>query len=476
MYYEVIKEAYGVCMNRIRLSISVALMILVTFLFVSCNDSLPSKDTSGGELVEAVLNIEIAEEKALHAHVDLKVTEYRYTAVPLFTLEEGAEIFGVVSSEKSIGADGEVSLGYFTQGHWRFHVFAYNKDGYLIREGEKDIYLFRNSTGSMNKIPVTLLTAQSRTGKCHFLIKSNKTQSLSAVHEIGVTWTNVLSGETSKAESYYRGTIGSEGLAEETITYDFTILNLKGGIYEFRISLWESVNGTKIRNAGQIVSTTVIGEGGTSEIEGTLYPNEWVNGGFELNIPVSVNGSVCLYSSGGKIKGDEFEGTLSTTSTFIWEKDDKSYAPAKFQWYVNGSKQEGETKASFSFTPSDYGNYTISCTTEDETGFEMGYDSANLIITAGKAKTFSTMLKLGTTSYNYSSVGKVKNDSLISLTWTDQGSLIYSGYPTFSGSTDNLTSTITALGKTITLRFIAGTLSVTGITNENEFVSVRGQL
>lgn len=462
-------------MNGIRHVLTVSAIVLIMLLSVSCSDS-PAVSASDGALVEAVLNIEEGEEKALDASVDLTVTEYRYTAVPLFTLEEGAEIFGISRSEKSIGSDGEVSLGYFTQGRWRFHVYAYNRGGYLIREGEKEIYLFRNASGSMNRIPVTLLTSVSRKGKCHFQIKTNRTQSLSAVHEIGVTWTNVSTGEKSASESYYRGTAGSSGLAEETISYDFTILNLRAGIYEFRVSLWESVNGTKIRNAGQVISTVIIGEGGTSEVTGTLYPNEWVNGGFELNIPMPVNGVISIFRNGEKIKGDLFEGTLDSPSTFIWEKDDKSYIPRKFQWYVNGNLQAGETSSSFSFKAPDYGNYTISCTTEDETGFEMGYDSVNLVVTAGKAKTFSAMLKKDAASYSYASLGKVDSGSLISVTWTDQGSLMYSGYPTLSGSTDNYTASITALGRTITLRFVAGSLTVSGITNANEFVSVRGQL
>lgn len=432
-------------------------------------------ETDGNPLVQASFEITVGEDKALNATVDLTVTEYRYTAVPLFTLAEGHQIYGVCPSECSIGADGTVSLGYFTQGKWRFHLYAYNRDGYLIREGETEVYLFRGINGTANSIPVTLLTSQSRKGKCHFLIETNRMQAVSAYHEIGVRWHNVLTGADT-GETFYRGTGSAED--PEKLTFDFTVLNLKAGIYEFTVSLYETDHDIRLRNAGQTVSTVIIGEGGTTEIRGTLYPNEWVNGGFVLDIPSSVNGKVCLIlPGGGHGTGDEFEGKLGSSYEFFWKVDENSVVPTGYQWYVNGIKQEGKTSSNLVFTPSDFGNWTISCTTVDKTGFEMGYDSANLMVADGRSSDFSCLLTPSSSTYDYSSAGTMKNDSLVSVTWENGGTVLFSGYPEFTLSAGAYQATVTAVnGRTVTVKLKGGTLSVTGMSDSGDRVSVRGRL
>ncbi len=330
-----------------------ALIFLMVFV-VSCDNYIKDSD-----LVDVSLNV--SSEKWLSAKIDTTITEYRYTAIPLFEIEDPGKIFGKVSEEKSIGFNSWTTLGHFTAGKWRFHVYGYNKSGSLVREGETEVYLKRTLDGIQNTVYVTLEQSRSRLGNVHFAFETNN---------VSTKGSYVMLRYCDNTGAYTTTTKYLPSKTENNLTYyDFTISNLTAGSYIFEAMLYDG----DVLLGGSAVSTYIL-DNATTEITGTIYPSEHIWATFHVEIPEGITGTLSGAVVGAVNAGHEFEYKVETGS------------PVKFVWRVDGAiKQEGASNK-FTFTPTARGAYTITCTALSSTGLEAGTSNIVLNVKTGTAK------------------------------------------------------------------------------------------
>lgn len=449
-----------------RMKIKV-LFVAMAFLWLllSCENPIQNKVD---ETVEAFISLE---SKDLVSSIDTTIAEYRYTATPLFTLASGYDIYGIKTTEYSIGSNGAASLGYFTQGRWRFHVYAYNKDKKLVREGESVVYLYKLASGVKNTISVTLYQTVARTGNIHMNIRTNKVNDNIAAHNMMVSYTHRQSGAKVTNLKYNV----TEQQATEQLIFDIIIYNLKSGNYDFTVYYY---NGTT-KLGGETFSTYILGDGATTQVSGTLYPGQWISGGFELVIPPPVNGRIAkaIKNSDGTesyLETAPFALKLNQLTVFKWLVNRGSNTPKKYQWYLNGVENTTFKESLFPFEPKDYGVYTISCVTTDDTGMEMGYHTVQVMVADGVQRTFRAILS-ASSNVSTQTTSDISPMSLIQATWSLNSRTIFSGYLELPPSqvTGNLRTTITAEGRTITITFTGGKITATGL-NSGDSLTLQG--
>lgn len=358
--------------------------LILMLLLVSCAQN-PTSD-----LVEA--RFDVSSEKWLTGQIDTETAEYRYTAEPLFTLENPNQIYGTASEETSIGENGSSYLGVFTAGKWRFHLYAYNKDGNLIREGETELYLKRTAKGLTNLIPITLYQSTSRRGSVHFAFETNMTSKDSAYVELSYSANN---GAYSNPVKFYP----SESSYETNISkYDFTLTDLQAGTYVFVVNLYDA----KILLGGSAVSTYIL-DNATTQITGTVYPSEHILTAFSIEIPPAMTGTI----------GSQINGQVGTQYTFTWNPF--TGEPYKYVWRKDGTIVKESKEATWTWTPDAPGCYTISCTALSQTGLEAGTSSCLLNIQSGRREVYKAKWESPSGTKTLSYTGEIVPSSLVRL-------------------------------------------------------------
>lgn len=391
------------------------------------------------ELVNIAFDCTDGEYKTVTAEIDTETAYYTYTAEALFTLSDGSYVYGdTEGKEVRIGTTGAEIIGPFTQGKWRFHVYAYNQDDGLIRDGGTDFYIRKldTSTPFFNSIPVTIYRTALRTGNVHFLLTT--TQVSSEKPYVKVTPTR--QGE-AKAERIFYAT----KTTEDEATFEFTLTGLQPGGWEFAFETYDN----DVKEGGATVQTYILGND-TTEISGEIYPTEWIHAGFDITMPTQITGSI----------GDEMS-LKPGTYNFQWYPSGGE--PVQYRWSLNGVDQKKGTSNTFSYNFQNPGVYTVTCVAVDKTGTEMGYSSCTVnILTTEQAKTSGTWKSPTAGSYTLTLPGTVTKKPTMRLLVEDTvGSILYSGYPSLSGTTGNwkATATYTQNSETVTT-----TIVLTGTT------------
>lgn len=412
------------------LSVLLALMLLL----VSCAEN--SIENPSADLVEA--GFSVSSEKYLTAEIDTQTVEYRYTATPLFTLENPNQIYGAVEKEKSLGGNGEKSLGLFTSGKWRFHLYAYNISGNLIREGETELYLKRGEKGLYNSIPITLTQSTSRKGSVHFAFEVNMTSKDASYVELSYSANN---GSYCDPVKFYP----SESSFETNISkYDFTLTDLQAGTYVFVVNLYDS----KILIGGSAVSTYILDKA-TTEISGTVYPSEYLLASFSIEIPPAITGSI----------GSQINGQVGSEYTFVWRPI--SGEPYKYVWRKDGTIVKEGKENTWIWTPDAPGCYTISCTALSETGLEAGSSSCLLNIQSGRREVYKASWEAPTGTKTLSYSGEITPSSLLRLHVDDGLKTIVTTYLNLVKESGVYKSSITLSGgQVLAFSLSNGTLSM----------------
>lgn len=411
--------------------------ILLSILFgVSCREEIiPYKE----ELVTVSFDCSIAQEKTLTAEIDTDIALYTYTAEALFTLSDGSYVYGDTNgAEKNIGPLGSETFGSFTQGKWKFHVYAYNKDGGLVRDGETTVYLRKNDdTGLLNTVPITITRTSLRTGSVHFSFITTQVSTSKPY----VIVTPVREGEVKAARTFYAASI-----TDDKATFDFTLSGLQSGAWEFRL---ETYDGT-VKEGGGAVSTYILGND-TTEVSGEVYPTEWVMAGFAITMPEQITGTI----------GTSISASPGNVS-FLWSST--SGTATKYKWYIDGTLKADGTSTSFTNNFQNPGIYSVTCVAIDASGKEMGHSTCSVNIAATAAvKSSWTWTNLKTASPKSETLnGTVtKRPTVRLLIEETSGVILYSGYPSITGTTGSWTATgsLTQNGTAITV-----TITLTGTT------------
>ena len=430
---------------------TLCLVILLTAFLVSCeSEVIPYK--------EELINVSFAriEEKTLEATIDTEPAKYTYTAEALFTLSDGSFVYGDTNGEEVlIGAKGDEMVGPFTQGKWRFHVYAYNKDGALIRDGETDVYLKKDEkTYLYNVVTVNIKHTELRSGSVHFSFKATRVDSSDSI-PLRVEVTPVRQGEMKAARVFY-----SNSKTETEEFFDFTLTGLQSGIWEFWLEIFDG----KTKLGGSMVSTYILGNG-TTEVTGEIYPSEWLVAGFNITMPRQVEGTIG--------KGD----TISPGEvTFKWKN--WKVEPSKYEWFVNGVLIEsGDTLTSFTYNFTAAGIYSVTCVAYDSENMEMG--SSTCTMTVETPETPKATFKFSNPKKATGSSGTlpkaVTRRPIVRVNAeTEEGTILCSGLPeltetngkwqgSITGEDTGLEITIVLTGTTLTLSYnqdVVGTVSV----------------
>lgn len=399
--------------------------------FTGCS---PVTEPYTEELINIAFTCTDGEDKTVTAEIDTETAYYTYTAEALFTLSDGSYVYGDTNgAEKTIGVTGKETIGPFTQGKWRFHVYAYNKDDGLIRDGETDFYVRKldSDTPFMNSIPITIYRTALRTGNVHFLLTTTQVSTETPYVKV----TPIRQGE-AKAERIFYATTTT---ADEA-TFEFTLTGLQPGEWSFGFETYDN----DVKEGGATVSTYVLGND-TTEISGEIYPTEWIHAGFDITMPTEITGTI----------GDTM--TMKPgTYYFTWYKS--SGTPAQYIWTLNGVQQKKGTANTFTYTFQNPGVYTVTCVAVDSTGTEMGFSSCEVnILATSEVKVANTWTNPTAGDYTLTLPGTVTKRPTMRLLVEDTGgNILYSGYPSLSGSTGNWkgTATYTQDGISITTTIV----------------------
>lgn len=414
------------------------LILLTPVLFVSCEPVvkiIPYQE----ELVQVSFLCDEPQEKTITAEIDTDIALYTYTAEALFTLSDGSYVYGDTNgAEKNIGPLGTETFGSFTQGKWKFHVYAYNAAGGLVRDGETTVYLRKSdTTGLLNTVPITITRTALRTGTVHFSFTTTQV----STDKPYVIVTPVREGTLKATRTFYASSI-----TDDEASFDFTISGLESGAWEFRLETYD--NGVK--EGGGAVSTYILGND-TTEVSGEIYPTEWVMAGFAITMP------------------DQVEGTIGTDVTaqpgnvsFVWKTS--SGAVEKYKWYIDGVLKAEGTSPNFTNSFQNPGVYSVTCVAVDSSGKEMGHSTCSVTIVATAAvKSSWTYTNLSASSPKTETLtGTVTKRPTVRLHIEEtSGVIVYSGYPTITGTSGSWTATasLTQNGTAITV-----TIALTGKT------------
>ena len=424
-------------MKRITMALLAAVLLV---LAISCSGDGAVSYTDGASPVEVCFALTETDDRALYAAVNTETSYYTYTATPLFSLAQPAEIVGTRSTEYNYGATGSANIGYFTAGRWTFHVYAYNAAGFLIREGETTVYLRKTTSGIANTVAVTLTRSVSRKGNIHFRFVTNDVSASGS--KIGISW------------SYNQGSFNSETYktpvshSDNVATYDFSLENMQSGTYTFKISLYDGT----VRIGGTTMSTYILGSNPvtkTTDVTGHIYPAEHLSVSFSLDIPEPITGSVGNYS---------VIGAVNTATTFTWTTATGS--PVTYVWYRDGAEVQRSSSRTYTWTPAAPGAYTITCVGLSASGLESG-SAVCLLDVRGQRDTFSATWASPSGARTVSYSGTAKASSLVRVEVNDGYQTLYVGYLTLSQSGSAWVASVSAAGRTLSFSLSGGTLTMT---------------
>lgn len=383
-------------------------IIAILVLFTACEERIEYKPF---DIIEVSFLPFIEEEKTLVAIVDTDIAYYTYIAEPLFSLSSGGLVYGgTEGAEKDLGPTGKESAGRFTQGKWYFHVFAYNEKGELVRDGECIVYLSKNATtGLKNTVPITLYRTSLKTGSIHFAFTTTAVSS--SLPYVRVT--PIRQGEVKATRTFYATSVNED----ETATFNFTISGLQSGVWEFRLETYDN----SVKEGGGAVSTYILGDG-TTEVTGTIYPSEWIDAGFAIEMPDPVEGTI----------GSDVSTRVGNVS-FSWTS--LSGIPVTYSWYVDGSLASTTTTSSWSKYFSKPGVYSVTCIATDEGGLEKGYSTITVTVQGDNSNRLSFSYGGNETTITKTLPQTINGTPLVRVHIEDpNGVILCSGYPTLTQS------------------------------------------
>lgn len=298
---------------------------ILLILLVGCTDE------------SAFVKVRLSVQKGIEATPMDSVSYYTYSArrTSDYPTEQGK-----IENQILLIKDGVAEIGYLTQGRWTFTVQAWSSRDTLLYEGSNTVYV---GTSDID-VPIVLTQHQGEFGFVHLEITTlkiaEKAPSLVAI------W-----------KSYDESKSGSNALW--TVTDNGTYWTYKGDftVEEDRYLLTLSVFSTT-KDASSVTDMMVVGSD-TTYITGYLNPGSDVQGYILLQGPNEVKGVIECSSSIEPNKA----------CTFTWKN--LGCKVINYVWTVDGVVQSS-TKSTMSFTPKDWGNYTIVCTASNEDG-ETGY-------------------------------------------------------------------------------------------------------
>lgn len=395
--------------RRFKRYLTVVAIFAILVLVTSCEERIEYKPF---DIIEVIFLPFIEEEKTLIAKVDTEIAYYTYIAEPLFSLSSGGLVYGGTDGEeKDLGPTGEESAGRFTQGKWYFHVFAYNAKRELVRDGECIVYLAKNAvTGLKNTVPITIYRTSLKTGSVHFSFTTTAvSSSLPYVRVIPIR-----QGEVKATRTFYASSVNED----ETATFNFTITGLQAGVWEFRLETYDN----SVKEGGGAVSTYILGDG-TTEVTGTIYPSEWIDAGFAIEMPDPVEGTI----------GSDVSTRVGNVS-FSWTS--LSGIPVTYSWYVNGSLESTTAVASWSTHFSKPGVYSVTCIATDESGLEKGYSTITVTVQGDASNRLSFSYGGNETSFTKTLPQvQINGTPLVRVHIEDpNGVILCSGYPTLTES------------------------------------------
>ena len=283
---------------------------------------------------------------------DLSVYDHwEFKAEPQF---EDPDMYGAVTSWRTLSVSENVAdLGYYTPGEWLFSVRAYNSQDRIIAEGNSgNVFL---SADRDNTVAILLdnVLGEGR-GDVYINVSIQTLPNLT----LSVSYSTVTyeDGEPVIGDPVESTTRFTKGARSGRTTWQGYVRDLPSGTYVFYVSVEDAEETV----AGQAVEVKVL-PGIRTDVEGTLTPGAFVNGGLEISTYAIIDGQIASEDydeEAGCVVSPENE--IRTTRTW----DTVSGAePASYRWYVDGKRQVGATTRTFTFTPptGKYGEYTISC-------------------------------------------------------------------------------------------------------------------
>ncbi len=352
-----------------------ALMVLISVIALVACDGNKASDSIGNAVSDDLVEVRLATEfedfkdansKALTDTVNVAITDYKYTATPNFTLQNPSSIYGVQSTQKSIGPDSAVSLGYFTQGNWHFHLYGYNDQGQMVTEGEVDWYL-KKSLGSVeNAIPVILNLSTANEGSLKVVVATQAVSSGNQTLKVRLQH----SGENvfTDAATY----TANQGTVQNNIlTWDKTISNLTSGRYEVEIQIFND----NVQIAGEALTVVIVDDAVTT-IAGQVYASSFVHGNFAVTVPGIIIGNA----------GENLQtAALNVSRAFTWTTDalQTTGTIEKYEWYVDGVLQQtvnGVANKSWTHTFTTVGQFNVTCIARNASGTEAGYSNVLVVV------------------------------------------------------------------------------------------------
>ena len=352
-----------------------ALMVLISVIaLVACNGNdviEKNEEQLSDELVEVKFasrfeDFKDADSKALTDTVNVAISDYKYTATPNFTLQNPASIYGIQSTQKSIGSNSAVSLGYFTQGNWHFHLYGYNSEGQMVTEGEVDHYLKKSSGSVENAIPVVLNLSTANTGSLRVNVATQAVSSGNQTLKIRVQH----SGEnTFTDKATYTAAQGTT--QNNILTWNQTITNLRSGRYEVEIQIFND----NVQIAGEAL-TVVIVDNAVTTIAGQVYASSFVHGNFNVTVPGIIIGNA----------GENLQtAALNVDRAFTWATDTVQTTGTieKYEWYVDGNLEQtvnGVNNTSWTHKFTTVGQFNVTCIARNSSGTEAGYSNVLVVV------------------------------------------------------------------------------------------------
>ena len=352
-----------------------ALALIVSIISLVACDGNKVSDSTGNAVSDDLVEVRLSSEfedfsdmnsKALTDTVNVAITDYKYTAVPNFTLQNPASIYGIQETQKSIGPDSSVSLGYFTQGNWHFHLYGYNSEGQMVTEGEVDWFLKKSQGSVENSIPVVLNLSTANTGNLRVTVATQAVSSGNQTLKVRVQH----SGEnTFTDKATYNATQGT--VQNNILTWNQQINGLKSGRYEVELQIFND----NVQIAGEAL-TVVIVDNAVTTIAGQVYASSFVHGNFAVTVPGIVIGNA----------GENLQtAALNVDRTFTWTTDTSQTTGTieKYEWYIDGNLVQtvnGVNNRTWTYKFTTVGQFNVTCIARNSSGTEAGYSNVLVVV------------------------------------------------------------------------------------------------
>lgn len=352
-----------------------ALMVLISVIaLVACDGNKAAstlEENGASDLVEVKFSAKFndfsdAGTKALTDTVNVSITDYKYTAVPNFTLENPSSIHGIQPTQKSIGPESATSLGYFTQGSWHFHLYGYNSQSQMVTEGEVDWFLKKSQGTVENAIPITLNLSTANEGSLNVIVA---TQAVSGGNQRMKVRLQHSGENTFTDAATYVATEGS--VVNNILTWDRTINNLRSGRYEVEIQIFND----NVQIAGEALTVVIVDDASTT-VRGQVYASSFVLGNFNVTVP-----GIIIGNAGQNVQ----TAALNASRQFTWTTDTTATTGTieKYEWYIDGVLEQtvnGVANNTWTHTFTTSGQFNVTCIARNTSGTEAGYSNVLVVV------------------------------------------------------------------------------------------------